>query len=65
MGTMVVRLFLLLVIWTALSAGITWVLTIYGDLENWITPFVALVVAGAAVSAATVCGLHYLERRYL
>jgi hypothetical protein len=65
MGTVLVRFVTLLVVWTALSAGITWILKSYGDMENWLTPFVALMAVGVALSAGTAFLLAYVERHCL
>jgi len=65
MGTILIRLTALLVIWTALSLGITWVLRVYGHVDDWMAPLVVLMVAGTSLSVATAIGMGYLERRYL
>lgn len=65
MGTIFVRFVTLLVVWTALAAGITWFLREYADLGEWRIPFIALMLGGTALSAATAVALGYLERHYL
>jgi len=64
-GTVLVRFVTLLVIWTALAAGITWFLREYADISEWLIPFVALMIGGAALSAATALAMGYFERHYL
>ncbi len=65
MGTILVRLVTLFVVWTVFSSGIAYVLRTCGHVDDWITPFVALMIVGAALSTATAIGLVYLERHYL
>ncbi len=65
MGTILIRLVILFVVWTVFSSGIAYVLRACGHVADWITPFVALVIVGAALSAATAIGLGYFEQHYL
>lgn len=65
MGTILVRFITLLLIWTALAAGITWFLWKYADVSDWRLPFLALMLGGTALSAATAVAMGYFERRYL